>query len=84
MKISQQHRTNTHVQTQNIIPKLPPPPNNRNKLKKHTKWQWYRRPRAHNPDLVCDLATRQSHQLTNEHADLLTIVTVGVQEGNTV
>ena len=29
---------------------------------------------------MCDLATRQSHQLTNEHAYLLTIVTVGVQE----
>ena len=38
-------------------------------------------PRALNPDLVCDLATRQSHQLTNEHAYLPSIVTVGAQEG---
>ena len=68
------------IQRQNIIPETPQ--NNRNKL---TQSDYSTdAPRAHNPDLVCDLATRQSHQLTNEHAYLLTIVTVGVKEGFTV
>ena len=79
MKISQQHRTNTKTKYNHETPQ-----NNRNKLKNTQSDYSIDTPRAHNPDLVCDLATRQSHQLTNEHAYLLTLVTLGVQEGNTV
>ena len=42
------------------------PQNNRNKLKNTQSIDPPPPPRAHNPDLVCDLATRHSHQLTNE------------------
>ena len=46
--------------------------NPRNKPKKHkvTIDARYRRPRAHNPDLMCDLATRQAHQLTNRQSEM--------------
>ena len=80
MKISQQHRTNTKTKYNPETPQ-----NNWNELKKYTQSDYsIDAPRSHNPDLVCDLATRQSRQLTNEHAYLLTIVTVGVQERFTV
>ena len=80
MKIS----NNTgQIQRQNIIPETPK--NNRNKLKKLTQSDYGTdAPWAHNPDLVCDLATRQSHPLTNEQAYLLTIVPAGVKEHFTV
>ena len=57
MKIS---ATTGQIQRQNIIPETPP------KQQKQTKYKvTIDAPRAHNPYLVCDLATRQSHELTN-------------------
>ena len=81
MKISQQHRTRTKTKYNPETPQ-----NNRNKLKNTQSDYSIDTPSPQPRPGVRPgyIYNRQSHQLTNEHAYLLTIVTAGVQEGNTV